>query len=256
MTDTIYLISACDINAWIWPYWYAYFKRSWDFNCGIDVVMICENIAPELPGIKYYRVGSESWPLRMKTFIEQHPSVNYIIYGVEDQLLMEPVNVEGIKKLVEQMRRNNTKYISLHQDKYMSAVVQRNDRRPFRNLIRIPYSHYQVFTLQCALFESKFFHFLMRPQDDIWHIEINGHERIRRARVQTYMYVDRSLIRFREVLRKGKLKPHRMKYLWAVDADEMFPAGDRELDRHETKWYYEAWKDKIKSETVLREWVK
>jgi len=249
------LIQGCDRNSWIWPYWYEYFRRAWDFSCGVDVVMICETIAPHFDGVKHFQTTG-SWSARQRAFVIEHPEVQYIIYAVEDQLLMAPVALANIKKLIQKMRAQQVKFILLQDDKYMHSQVVRNDRRDDGELIRISYDHKMVIWLQSALIETRFYHDILTPGMTAWDAETAAHDRVRKMGVKTYMYIDRPLIRFREVLRRGKLKPHRMKYLWAVDADEMFPAGDSELDKHETQWYYDKWREKIKPKTVLPGWVK
>jgi hypothetical protein len=169
---------------------------------------------------------------------------------------MEPIKIDEIKRLIRKMVKRDVQYILLNDDKYMHKQVVRNDRSRDPELIGINPKHNILLWLQACLIDRKFYESILEPDKNIWETECAAHGKIRERKIQTFMYIDKKVIRYREVLRKGELKPHRMKYLWAVDAGCMFPEGDRELDKYYTPDYYDRWKDKIKPETVLQEWVK
>jgi len=265
LSKTVMLVSGCDVNQWVWPYWYKYLSHNWAFNCGIDVVMLGENFHMDIwcgvyrPGVTTYYAIKNSWTKRVKIFLSEHPEVEYIIYAVEDQMILKPVDINEIKRLVRRMRKYNVKYILLRDDKYIHPEVLRNDRSEFNDLIRIHYDYHKVFLLQTSIFERKFFESLIHPGESIWDTEIYGHQRIRDMQEKTYIYVDKEVYKYQEVLRRGKVKPHGAKFLWAIDADEMPHGYDRYLDRHSTGYYYDKWKDKITPKTLefdYKAWIK
>ena len=110
--------------------------------------------------------------------------------------------------------------------------------------------------MQPHLSTAEFLKSMLFDNETIWQTEINGQDRVRARKIKTYMYVDSKVIDFREACRQGKIKVHRQKYLWAVDAGEIFPKGDPFLDQFSTAYYYRKWKDKIKLPLVDRDvWI-
>lgn len=257
------IVSACDKNSWVWPYWYRY----WDvYTAGtnihkyFDVIFLCETKYPAFVGrgIDFVTAGENvPWTQRVKQFCETC-DYKYVLYTVEDQMLMERPQVNFIDSLRAVMEAEKMRYISLFADKYMRFQVKHGKSIDY-GLIECTPNYRQVFTLQCALFETAFLRWLMRPPETIWQAEINGHARIRNAGIKTHLYPGPyNPWPFREVLKVGKVKPHRAKFLWAIDACD-FPSGDdKHLDKHTTGWYYNKWRDKISSRCLpenLTRWV-
>ena len=235
MTETILLVHCGDRNKWIWPIWWEYFKKHWDFNCGIDVVWLSETTRPEYEGVETYTTGECEWSNGLIDFIKNKCTAKYIIYTIDDFMLLEPPNYKKIFELIEKMKLNNIPMIRTHNDRFVHPIIDKS-KKHYRDLYGVDHKGYCM-TYQVPIIEKNFLLSTIRPNENIWDAERRGCRRIRELNAKTYIYLDEVLYKYMEVIRQGVVKGARGKYIEAAKTGAI-PTGYMPEDNEE---YMKIW---------------
>jgi len=204
MTETILLTHSGDKNRWIWPYWYHCLKENWQFNAGIDTVFLGEKLSPKCAELNSsFTTGDVPWADGLLDFLRRNCQADYILYTLEDCLLIRNADIAGILALVETMKKHNIGLVKLYTNRNLVPFMDADVRE--HGLIKcssdMPFS--------CSFFPSiwrkDLLLSILREGENPWVSERRGSGRLQRAGVIPY-YCDVELYPFREVIRRGKLK--------------------------------------------------
>jgi hypothetical protein len=204
MNKTILLTHSGDKNRWIWPYWYHCLKENWCFDAGIDTVFLGEKIKPNYTELNAsFTTGAIPWADGLIEYLKTNCHAEYVLYTLEDCLLIRKADIPGILAMVETMKKYDIKLIKLYTNRNLVPFVAANVRE--HELIKcspdMPFS--------CSFFPSIWHKDLLlsvlREGENPWVSERRGSGRMQRAGVVPY-YSPVELYPFREVIRRGKLK--------------------------------------------------
>ena len=235
MAETILLVHCGDRNKWIWPIWWEYFKRYWDWDCGIEVVWVGETEVPEFGGFRKYATKKCIWSNGLIKFLSKYCTAKYIIYSCDDFLLLERPNYAKIKELINKMNVYDIPMIRTHHDRFISPHIDKSEKH-CGDLYRVNSSGY-LMTYQVPIISKELLLSTLEPNMSIWNAERRGGRIIRAAGHDTYIYLDEILYKYIEVVRQGQIKGGRGKYIDAAKSGNV-PNGYLPEDNDE---YMKTW---------------
>ena len=210
MNSLIHLTHSGDRNAFIWPYWYHQLQENWDFNAGIESVFLGQTRYPKVPGISGFTTGNIPWADGLMVYLEKNCHADYVLYTLEDCLLIRKADIAGLKDIVVTMKKTGIGLVKLYLNRNLVPYVEANERE--HGLVKCS----SEMQFSCSFFPSiwdrKLLLSILRAGENPWISERRGSGRLMKAGVTPY-YCDREIYPFREVVRRGKLKPSHMRFI-------------------------------------------
>ncbi|MBU1621930.1 MAG: LicD family protein [Gammaproteobacteria bacterium] len=146
--------------------------------------------------------GDVPWSDGLIAFLK-NCGAKYVLYTLEDCLLIRTADVSGILHTVEIMKRNKFGVVKLYNNRNLVPYIERNER--VEGLIKCDSDMQFSVSYFPSLWNKDFLLSLLRAGENPWQSERAGSGRFAKAGHIPY-YSDVELYPFREVIRRGKLK--------------------------------------------------
>lgn len=216
MIDMIYLIHAGKKGEWIYPYWWKYFEKYWDFKSGIDPIFLAERRAPKVDGIKGYATGDVSWSDGLINFLKIDCKAKYVLYTMEDFFLIRKPKIGLLYGVLSKMIYYNIHLVKLFNNRYTAGSVKRN-RKLWSNLIKCDKKAPLLCSCLPSIWSRELLLKILRPGESGWDFERIGSRRLQKLDLQHYIYFEKDIFPYRETVRQGKIRKTAKRYFDHVD---------------------------------------
>lgn len=207
MTDTIFLIHSGDQSEHVWDYWYYYWKKY--YTCTeIDTIFLCEDIAKNYPGVKFYHTGLVPWADGLIDFLSTINS-KYVIYQHEDYFLTEKTNEQLLYKLINICNKYNFNLLKCCG--WWSGFM--TDEAPFKEAYEFGeniwlYNNESPYLVshQTTIWKREFLISTLRRGETPWQHELTGTARLRNRNVPLYAYRAKTPLEYAETMVHGNIR--------------------------------------------------
>jgi hypothetical protein len=180
-------------------------KQYWPLHCGMSTVFLGQTRAPKYPEIdECYTTTDVPWSTGLINFLETNCTADYILNSLEDCLLIRPANAPEILRIVSTMKASGIQLVKLYLNRNLVPYVAENHRE--HGLIKCSSDMQFSVSFFPSIWRKDLLLSVLRRNINPWLSERRGSGVLQKAAITPY-YCDTEPFPFREVIRRGKLKP-------------------------------------------------
>jgi len=212
--DLTCLIHSGDKNSFIWPYWNDGFKQNWKSD--IPVVWLGQTKTPDFIDKKNsFITGNVPWSNGLLSWLQNKCTSRFILYSMEDFILIRQVNTEMLKFICDIMKKNKIGLVKLYTNR-QTMIDKINNRKEF-GLLKVRNCMRWLCSCLPSIWSRDLLIDVLKNGETPWLFEQNGTGRLARMMLQHYAYLDSEVFPFREVIQQGKVKLSSYRFLRSIN---------------------------------------
>ncbi|MDB5194412.1 MAG: hypothetical protein JWN50_426 [Parcubacteria group bacterium] len=167
------IVSSCAAYQDVWDPFFRLFFEYWP-DCPYDIYLVSDKIGYSHPLVKNIIIENDmGWPRNTRYAVEKIGAPYFMMF-MEDFLMVEKVDTERVKKLVEYVREKHIDYLRLYPTPGPDTNFDK-EMRVGEIALDAPYR----LSLMTAIWKKDAFLELLHDDETIWQMELLGSERAR-----------------------------------------------------------------------------